>query len=174
MIPDRTEELARLHFQHAAREEPSSNGHKPAGPSSRTDEEIIEKLRSEAGGKLESLFSGDLSGHDGDHSRADDAFVHKLWSYTQDPEQIRRIHAASGLHRPEKSGRRTDYLQMSIDRAAKNVGWFYEWSGGAVLKLNQSGRERGPESPTEAADVPPGSCSRKLPRSACGGSGELV
>src|ERR671910_2303983 len=33
----------------------------------------------------------------------------------------------SGLHRPEKSGRRFDYLERSVRRAEKNVTWFYEW-----------------------------------------------
>ncbi len=127
MIHDRQEELRRLHFEHAPREEPSSNGHKHTGPSSRTDEEVVEKARSERSGKFERLWSGGLSDYDGDHSAADDGFVHKLWSYTQDPEQVKRIHAASGLHRPGKSGRRLDYLERSIKRAPKNVTWFYEW-----------------------------------------------
>ena len=78
---------------------------------------------------------GDLSDYGGDHSDADDGFVHKVWSYTQDPEQIKRIHAASGLHRPEKSGRRADYLERSIKRAAKNVTWFYEWPEEAYFEI---------------------------------------
>lgn len=129
MIQDRTEELAQLHFEHAPREERSSNGRKlpPPGTSSKPDEEVIEKVRAERNGKFERLWSGDFSDYGGDHSSADDGFVHKLWSYTQDPEQVKRIHAMSGLHRPEKSGRRFDYLERSIRRAAKNVTWFYEW-----------------------------------------------
>jgi hypothetical protein len=98
----------------------------------RSDEEVIAKVHAERGGKFERLMRGDLSDYEGDHSSADDGFVHKLWSYTQDEEQVRRIHAASGLHRPEKSGRRPDYLRRSIERAAKNVTWFYEWPGEAL------------------------------------------
>lgn len=47
MIQDRTEELAQLHFEHAPREERSSNGRKlpPPGTSSKPDEEVIEKVR---------------------------------------------------------------------------------------------------------------------------------
>ncbi len=131
MIRDRTEELARLYFEHAppAPSEASSNGRRPvpSAASSRPDEEVVEKVRAERGGKFERLMRGDLSDYGGDHSSADDGFVHKVWSYTQDEEQVRRIHAVSGLHRPEKSGRRFDYLRRSIDRAAKNVTWFYEW-----------------------------------------------
>ena len=129
MIQDRAKELARLYSKHAPRKEHSGavNGHKPPATSSKGDEEIIEKICSERGGKFEKLMRGDLSDYGNDHSRADDAFVHKLWSYTQDPEQIKRIHASSGLHRPEKSGRRFDYLELSLRRAERNVTWFYQW-----------------------------------------------
>src|SRR5918997_2668604 len=51
----------------------------------------------------------------------------KLWPYTQDEDQVKRIHAASALHRPEKSGKRADYLQRSIVRARENTDWVYEW-----------------------------------------------
>jgi AAA domain len=129
MIRDRAKELARLYSERAPREKHGgdANGHKPPAASSNSDEEIVEKVCSERGGKVERLMRGDLSDYDGDHSSADDAFVHKLWSYTQDPEQVKRIHASSGLHRPEKSGRRFDYLERSITRAQRNVTWFYEW-----------------------------------------------
>ncbi len=99
------------------------------------DEKVIEKARAEKNGKFDRLWHGDLADYDGDDSRADDGFVHKLWSYTQDEEQIRRIHAASGLHRPEKSGKRRDYLQRSIERARENVGWLYPWPDGANLQV---------------------------------------
>jgi len=117
------------------------NGHTPlpSSASVRTDEEIIGKARAERNGKFERLWRGDLSDYGGDHSGADDGFVHKLWPYTQDEAQIRRIHAASPLHRGDKSGRRREYLSYSIERARSNVGWFYEWEP-ATLSLN--GRHR--------------------------------
>jgi hypothetical protein len=93
------------------------------------DEAIIDKARAEEGGKFDRLFRGDLSDYRGDHSAADDGFVHKLWPYTQDALQIKRIHAASDLSRP-KSEQRHDYLDRSINRARKNVTWFYEWPEG--------------------------------------------
>jgi hypothetical protein len=131
MIRDRTKVLARLYAEHAPRGEHGgdTNGHRPPAASSKSDQEVIEKVRSEQGGKFDRLMRGDLSDFKGDHSRADDAFVHKLWPYTQDPEQVRRIHAMSGLHRTEKSGRRFDYLERSIRRAEKNVTWFFRWPG---------------------------------------------
>ncbi len=143
MIKDRGEELARLHFEHSPRvEEPSTNGHAPVpGAVSRSDEEVIEKIRQERNGKFERLWNGDLSDYGGDHSAADDAFVHKVWSYTQDAEQVKRVHVASGLHRPGKSGRRLDYLERSIKRAEKNVTWFYEWSDKASINITRNGHK---------------------------------
>jgi hypothetical protein len=136
------------------------------------DEEIVGKARSEKNGKFDRLWRGEIAEYGHDHSAADDAFVHKLWSYTQDEEQIRRIHATSGLHRPEKSGRRPDYLRRSIDRARNNVTWYYEWPGeqGSLISLNghhdsaspssssykETGRGRKPEVINLADVKPPG------------------
>jgi hypothetical protein len=123
----------------------SSNGHKAASYpstslSARSDEEVIERARAENGGKFDRLWSGDMSDYGNDHSAADDGFVHKLYSYTQDEEQIKRIHAVSALHRTEKSGKRNDYLQRSIERARENVAWFYPWPD--VVQLRSHGNDR--------------------------------
>ena len=128
-IPERQAELDTLTREYLSDPEPSeaSNGHRTHSATARDDEEVIRKACTERNGKFDRLTRGDTSDYGHDHSAADDAFVHKLWPYTQDEEQVRRIHAASGLHRPEKSGRRADYLQRSINRARKNVTWFYEW-----------------------------------------------
>src|SRR5215207_3602173 len=135
-IPERQAELDALTCKYL--EEPRTE--EPRRPTytapSKSDEEIIAKARAENGGKLDRLWGGDLSDYDHDASSADDGFVHKLWSYTQDEEQIRRIHATSGLHRLNKSGCRQDYLQRSIERAWQNVSWFYEWPDSAALSTN--------------------------------------
>ncbi len=101
------------------------------------------------------LWRGDLSDYGDDHSGADDGFVHKLYSYTQDEERIKRIHAASGLHRPEKSGKRADYLGRSITRARKNVTWFYEWPG-QTIKVGSKSASGSSQSAGEVPDGPPG------------------
>ena len=44
----------------------------------------------------------------------------------------------SGLHRADKSGRRHEYLNYSIQRARENTDWFYEWEP-PTLSLNGSG-----------------------------------
>jgi hypothetical protein len=152
------EGLYREYFERST-QRAESNGHSPpAGQASeRTDAEVIEKARAERGGKFDRLWNGDTSDYGYDHSDADDGFVHKLWPYTQDEEQIRRIHAASGLHRADKSGRRYEYLQYSIERARENTSWFYEWES-PTLSLNGNGR------PSSQRPVPigVGTVGRKL------------
>ncbi len=153
-IPERQAELNALVRKYLSDPEPepkpNGNGHHTYTPSSRSDEEIIERLRSERNGKFDRLWAGDLSAHGGDHSRADDSFVFKVWSYTQDEEQVRRIHAMSGLHR-EKSARRADYLRRSINRAQEKVTWFYEWPEERVRVGGKKGeketKEEQPEPP---------------------------
>jgi hypothetical protein len=139
MIRDRTEALLRLHATHAPNHDPSANGRRAYNSAARSDDEIIERLRAERNGKFDRLWRGDLSDYGRDHSDADDGFVHKVWSYTQDEEQIRRIHALSGLHRPEKSGKRPDYLLRSIERARENVTWFYGWPDTAQVAVGRNG-----------------------------------
>lgn len=141
MIRDRSEEIRQLHAEHVPRDEPPQpNGHRGGAVASRSDDEIIERLRAERNGKFDRLWRGDTSDYGHDHSDADDGFVHKAWSYTQDEEQVRRIHAASRLHRPEKSGKRPDYLRRSIERARKNVVWFYEWPDTAQITVGRNER----------------------------------
>ncbi len=130
--------------------EPNGNGHRTYAPSSRSDEEIIEKLRAQRNGKFDRLWAGDLTAHGGDHSRADDSFVFKTWSYTQDEEQVRRIHDMSGLRR-DKSTRRADYLRRSINRAREKVTWFYEWPE----ERSQAGGEEGEKGTKEERPEPP-------------------
>lgn len=153
MIRERKEELLRLYNEHAPRrEKPKINGHHPPASFPKSDQEVIEKARSERGGKFERLWSGDLSDYEGDHSSADDGFVHKLYSYTQDEEQIKRIHAQSGLHRPEKSGKRADYLERSTQRARQNVSWFYEWPDESTIILNGHKKVSSLSSPFRGSD----------------------
>jgi hypothetical protein len=140
-IESRQGQLERVVGRVLGEPESKKNGHEvvshPHFSSSRSDAVVIEKARAENGGKFDRLWRGDMSDYGDDHSSADDGFVHKLYSYTQDEEQIRRIHAMSGLHRPDKSGRRPDYLERSINRARENVTWFYPWPD--VLQLRPHG-----------------------------------
>jgi len=128
--------------------DPSTNGqHHQSGERSWNnvgeieDEKVIEKARAEKGGKFDRLWNRDLSDYGDDHSDADDGFVHKLYPYTQDEEQIKRIHARSGLSR-DKSTKRADYLQRSINRARNSVNWFYDWPDEARLNFGSNGGDR--------------------------------
>lgn len=125
-IPERQTQIDALTRKYLTKPEAEENGRHSYTAPSKGDEEIIEKARAERNGKFDRLWRGDTSDYDHDASRADDGFVHKLWSYTQDEEQVERIHAMSGLNR-SKSTRRADYLRRSIVRARKDVTWFYEW-----------------------------------------------
>jgi len=152
VISNRKDEILRLHAKYSRDQSvPDTNGHRPSASPYRDDAEIIERARSEKNGKFDRLWQGDTADYGHDHSAADDGFVHKLWSYTQDEEQIRRIHAMSGLDRLEKSGRRTDYLRLSIDRARKNVTWFYEWPG-EQSPLSSSNGHHDPALPSTEID----------------------
>src|SRR3954447_9368215 len=105
-IPERQEVINAFVKEFWTDEKQSSNGHHPPPQSAgltKNDEEVIAKARAERNGKFARLWHGNLTDYGGDHSRGDDSFVHKLYSYTQDEEQIKRIHATSALHRPEKS-----------------------------------------------------------------------
>jgi len=135
-IPERQTELDALTRKYLEESRTEETRRPAYTATSKSDEEIVAKACAENGGKLDRLWNGDLSDYGHDASSADDGFVHKLWPYTQDEEQIRRIHAMSDLHRPEKSGKRSDYLQRSINRARKNVEWFYEWPDDAKLEVN--------------------------------------
>jgi hypothetical protein len=140
VIRDGREEVLRLHATFSRQEQAQrTDEYRPPTSGLRSDDEVIEKARSEKNGKFDRLWRGDTSDYEYDHSAADDGFVHKLWSYTQDEGQVARIHALSGLHRIEKSGRRPDYLRRSIERARKNVTWFYEWPGEQTPQVSSDG-----------------------------------
>jgi hypothetical protein len=128
-IPERRVELEEFYRKHLEVAE-SRNGHDTKEASQNfgqpTDEQVIEKLLGEASGKGRALFDGDLSYHDGDESAADHAFVYKVYFYTQDLQQIERIHRMSGLDR-EKT-RRADYLRRSFFKAANATTDPYEWN----------------------------------------------
>jgi hypothetical protein len=143
-IPERQAELERFYREHLeaaqsrnghdTKEQPNQNFGEP------TDEQVIEKLLSESSSKGRALFEGDVSYYDGDESAADHAFVYKVYFYTQDLQQIERIHRMSGLDR-EKT-RRADYLRRSFFKAANATTDTYEWNR---TKMYSGSSTSGPE-----------------------------
>jgi KaiC/GvpD/RAD55 family RecA-like ATPase len=121
-IPDKSAELHALYGEFfrspvPVRAEHTENGNRP-------DEVVLAQVLKED--KIRRLFEGDTSDYNGDHSKADHAFVYKVYPYTQDEEQIRRLHERSKLSR-DKSRDRAGYLQYSLDKVADEVDWFYDW-----------------------------------------------
>lgn len=91
-----------------------------------TDEQIIDLASNGIyRSKFEKLFkNGDISGFEGDDSRADLALCNIIAYYTTDPEQINRIFKKSALYRdPEriKKWNRHDYaFDMTIKKALES------------------------------------------------------
>jgi hypothetical protein len=107
---------------------PKPADHSPA--LTMADSEIIEKARSARNGaKFDLLCRGDWQGAGfPSQSEADLAFCSMMAFYTQDPEQIDRIHRASGLYRQKWDSRRGDstYGAKCIDKALAGVTETYK------------------------------------------------
>ncbi|MGI8860884.1 MAG: hypothetical protein ACR2HO_12165, partial [Rubrobacteraceae bacterium] len=153
MIPDRTDQLGKLHAEHIARPgDPSSLasrrpdpyiGNGTLGNGTRdavlSDAEIIELCRRTGNAaKFERLYDrGDTAEYGGDDSAADLALVGVIAFYTQDPEQLDRLFRGSALYRPEKWGRRPDYRQRTINRVLDRLTEVYSPPGEKVrVSLN--------------------------------------
>jgi primase-polymerase (primpol)-like protein len=81
-----------------------------------SDDEVIERAhRAVNGDKLQRLWSGNLSDHGMDHSRADLALCCLLAYHTNDPVQIDRLFRQSGLMREKWD--RQDYRVRTLARA---------------------------------------------------------
>jgi putative DNA primase/helicase len=106
VIPDRTEQLEKLHLKHIVRpaESQKTNGHLHTASTVLTDEQVLALCRkAQNASKFENLYDrGDLADYDGDESRADQALVSMMAFYTQDPEQLDSLFRGSALYRPEK------------------------------------------------------------------------
>lgn len=92
-----------------------------------SDQELIEKAKSAKNGDdFERLWNGDLSQHNGDHSRADQALLNHLAFWTQnDPTRMERMFEKSGLVR-DKWTDREDYRKRSIKKAIANTTETYQ------------------------------------------------
>lgn len=85
------------------------------------DEDIISFCKkSKNAQKFEKLYAGNVEGYPS-QSEADLALCSIIAFYTQDKEQIQRIFSGSGLYRPEKWGRRQDYVETTIKKALSGL-----------------------------------------------------
>ncbi len=80
------------------------------------DQRVLElAFRASNGAETRRLYDGDKSGCGDDHSGADLALQSRLAFYTQDPDQLDRLHRGSGLYR--KKWERADYRERTIGKA---------------------------------------------------------
>ena len=93
-----------------------------------TQEEILHKMFSSKNGeKIRSLYNGDLSGHNNDHSSADMALCMHLAFWTQgDPTLITSLWLQSPLAQRNKTQTRKDYVERTISNAISSTTEFYD------------------------------------------------
>lgn len=145
-IPKRQEALEEFYQEHLHdRSQPTGDARSGEGP---TDEQILEKLLHEPNGKGRALFAGDVSGYES-HSNADQAFMNKLYFYTQDESQINAIWRRSGLYREKWN--RADYRRRTYMRAANTATETYEWKR---AKARADSEPANPTNPTNSANRP--------------------
>jgi len=92
---------------------------KPIEPSeaSQADADLIERVIADP--LRSALYHGNLSGYDGDYSRADLALANVLALMSGDPKQVERVWLGSPLGQRHKTQTRDDYRQRTIGAAFK-------------------------------------------------------
>ncbi len=122
---ERSEALAAVHAQYLGTE-PATERRAPAStPANLDDLAIVDKLfRSRAGQRVAALWTGNTAGY-ASSSEADMALAVHLAFYTQDPQQLRRLVAMSGLGAREK-WQRDDYALATIQRAIASRAGTYD------------------------------------------------
>jgi putative DNA primase/helicase len=121
-IPERQTELDALTRKYLAEPKTKENDRRHAPHMSAfSDEEVIALCRkAKNAAKFADLFdAGHTAAYDGDDSSADLALVSIIAFYTQDADQIDRIFSSSGLYRPDKWGKRSDYRRRTIAKSLR-------------------------------------------------------
>ncbi len=82
-----------------------------------SEEDILGRIfeSGSTGAKVKSLYDGDMSDYDNDHSRADQALVSFLYSFTQDRNLTERFFRSSKLYR--ETGKSKNYIKRTLDKA---------------------------------------------------------
>ena len=82
-----------------------------------SDSDILDRIfkSGSTGAKVKSLYDGDISDYDNDHSRADQALVSFLYSFTQDRNLTERFFRSSKLYR--ETGKSKNYIKRTLDKA---------------------------------------------------------
>jgi primase-polymerase (primpol)-like protein len=128
---ERREALAAVHAQYLGAEPAAQRAPARTAPASMDDLAILDKaFRSRAAPRIARLWTGDTSDY-ASPSEADLALAVHLAFYTQDPGQVRRLLAMSGLGARDK-WQRDDYALATIQRAIASRAGTYDpaWKGG--------------------------------------------
>lgn len=93
-----------------------------------SDEDVIGKMfMSKGGKKIKELFEGSLKEYENDNSRADMALLaHLAFWCRKDFDQMKRIWLKSPLAKRDKTQKRADYQNRSINAAIYNCTAIYE------------------------------------------------
>lgn len=93
-----------------------------------SNDQVLEKMfRSKHGVEIKALYSGDITAHDNDASKADMSFCSHLAFWTgKNAEQIEKIWIASPLGKREKTQDRKDYRDRTINAAISACKEVYE------------------------------------------------
>ena len=130
---------------------------KPPPSLSLDDAEMLAMARrARNGAEFERLFSGDISGHQDDHSGADLALCSLLAFWTgRDATRIDRLFRQSGLMRAKWDSRRGEatYGQVTIEKAVAGTRETYR--GGSGRAEEASGTRKPPRAPKAKGDEAP-------------------
>lgn len=99
---------------------------------------LLQKIFSSKNGtKIKSLYNGDISEHDNDASKADAALcAHFAFWTNKDASRIESLWLASPLGSREKTQKRQDYRERTINAAIKNCKEAYESQAMKVEKIS--------------------------------------
>ena len=83
------------------------------------DAELLKRIYASGriGERVRELYDGDISAYENDHSRADQALVSYLYSFTGDRARTERLFRASALYRT--SGKSREYIARTLNKAEK-------------------------------------------------------
>jgi len=149
-LVQRHDELTSVHSEYVAEDDDTDDDNTTTEATTTElnldDQELIEKAKKAHNGRdFESLWNGDISGYDDDHSRADMGLLQHLAFWTGcDRQQMERLFGKSGLTR-EKWTNRQDYRERSIQKAIRNCSEVYDPSVGNDDNTSESTIETIPD-----------------------------
>ncbi|MEZ5585234.1 MAG: hypothetical protein R3F37_23015, partial [Candidatus Competibacteraceae bacterium] len=160
-----TEQQGALDWLHerfmVSKGKPASPVDSKPSPISLDDAGLLEKARrAKNGTEFDRLWSGDISGHGGDHSAADQALCNLLAFWTDnDPERIDRLFRQSGLMRPKwdsKRGEAGTYGAITIAKAINGTRETYHGQSPIAASTNESPSDEPKQSGDPSDQTPPG------------------